>query len=267
MKVFEALFVLLALAGLALLGAPYLERALLYFPDRVRVLPAAVGLVGVEEHVIPTPDGERLVAWYGRAEPGKPTILYFHGNAGSLVNRAERMAHHLSSGRGMLIMAYRGYAGSSGRPSEAANMADAMLAYEFLVRDGVAPRDIILYGESLGSGIAVRLAAEKEVAGVILDAPYTAIVDVAARAYPFLPVRLLMKDRYESMPFLPALKCPLLVLHGEQDRIVPVEMGRAVYAAAPGPKQLATFPGAGHSDHHLFGSYETVDAWIESLKR
>jgi hypothetical protein len=162
---------------------------------------------------------------------------------------------------------YRSYSGSTGSPTERANVADAKLAYEALRKDGIAPDDIILYGESLGSGVAVQVAAEKRVGGIVLDAPYTSIVDVAAGAYPFLPVRPFMIDRYDTMRYLRDVKAPLLVVHGEDDEVIPVTMGRAVYAAANGPKEIVTFPGAGHSDHHLHGSAEEIFRWIEALAR
>jgi hypothetical protein len=241
------------------------QRKLMYFPDGTRVSPASFALPGVEERVLETPDGHRLIAWYGRAAPGRPTLLYFHGNAGNLANRAERVRKYLNRGIGVFILSYRGYSGSTGRPTERANVADAKLAYEALVADGVAPDDIVLYGESLGSGVAVQLASDKPVGGLILDAPYTSIVDVAAGAYPFFPVRPFLLDRYESMRYLPRIEAPLLVIHGEEDEVIPVSMGRAVYAAAKGPKEIVTFPGAGHSDHHLYGSGEEVFRWIDSV--
>jgi len=229
------------------------------------VAPSNFALTGVEERVLAAPDGTRLIAWYARARPGRPTLLYFHGNAGNLANRSERVRKYTVRGIGVFMLSYRGYSGSTGRPSERANVADAKLAYEALRKEGVAPEDIILYGESLGSGIAVQLAAEKPVGGLILDAPYTSIVDVAASAYPFLPVRGFMFDRYETMRYLADVHAPLLVIHGEDDEIIPVAMGRAVYAAANGPKELITFPGAGHSDHHLYGSGEEVFRWIDAI--
>ena len=111
-----------------------------------------------------------------------------------------------------------------------------------------------------------QVAAQVPVGGVVLDAPYTSIVDVAALEYPFLPVRPFMLDRYETIRYLPKVKVPLLVLHGEDDRVIPVEMGKAVYAAANAPKEIATFPRAGHSDHHLFGSYDEVFRWVDALE-
>jgi len=259
-----ALF-LAAVYGLIAIAAFVAQRKLMYFPDSTRVAPSNFALTGVEERVLAAPDGTRLIAWYARARPGRPTLLYFHGNAGNLANRSERVRKYTVRGIGVFMLSYRGYSGSTGRPSERANVADAKLAYEALRKEGVAPEDIILYGESLGSGVAVQLAAEKPVGGLILDAPYTSIVDVAAGAYPFLPVRGFMFDRYETMRYLADVHAPLLVIHGEDDEIIPVAMGRAVYAAANGPKELVTFPGAGHSDHHLFGSGEEVFRWIDNL--
>lgn len=249
-----------------LVGAVLVQRRLTYYPSTQRVPPAAAGLDGVSERVIETPDGHRLVAWYRAARPGQPTILYFHGNAGGLATRSERMRKYLERGRGMLMMAYRGYAGSSGSPSERANVADALLAYELLIKDGVRPEDLLIYGESLGSGVATQVAANRPCAGLVLDAPYTSLVDVGADAYPFLPVRLLMTDRYDTLAHMPKVTAPLLVIHGEQDGIIPVAMGRKVHAAHRGPSQIVTFPRAGHSDHHLYGSFEAINAWIDALR-
>lgn len=261
--------VVIALAGLyaLVLGATvYLQRKLLYFPDTRRTPPDSLGLVGVEELLLATPDGETVVAWYQAAAPGQPTLLYVHGNAGSLANRAERFAKYTALGRGMLMMTYRGYGGSSGKPSEKANVADAMRAYERLRGMGVAAADIVVYGESLGTGVAVQVAARFDVGGVVLDAPYTSIVDVAEEVYPLLPSRWLMTDRYETLRHLPRVAAPMLIIHGEADRVIPVEMGRKVAAEARGPVEIATFPGAGHSDHYLFGSFDAVNAWIDRMR-
>jgi fermentation-respiration switch protein FrsA (DUF1100 family) len=243
------------------------QRKLMYFPDRERTLPAEVGLAGVVERTLETPDGHRIVAWYGKALPAKPTLLYFHGNGGSLRVRAPRIARFMNEGWGIYMMTYRGYGGSSGSPTEAANMADARLAYQALVQEGVPPTSIVAYGESLGSGIAVRIAAELPVAGVILDAPYTSIVDVAAQAYPFLPVRLLLIDRYETRRYIGAVKAPLLILHGAHDSVVPVEMGRELAKLAPEPKRLVVFPNGYHSDLYINGNnaIDVVRVWIGSL--
>ena len=259
--VLAAIYVIVAVAAFVM------QRRLMYFPDPTRVAPAAFALAGIEERELKAADGAVLIAWYGRAAPGQPTLLYFHGNAGNLASRSERVRKYADRGIGIFMLSYRGYSGSTGSPSERANVADAKLAYDALIDEGVEPEDIILYGESLGSGVAVQLAAENPVGGLILDAPYTSIVDVAAKAYPFLPVRGFIFDRYDTVRHLKGINAPLLVLHGEDDEVIPVDMGRAVYDAAKGLKEIVTFPGAGHTDHQLFGSYEEVFRWIDDLRQ
>ena len=252
---------------LALAGFLYVsQKRLTYHPDTKRVAPPALGLIGVREITLNPPGGDKVLAWYGKAKPGQPTLLYFHGNGGSLATRAERIGKYLALGRGLFMMSYRGYSGSTGEPSEAANVADAKLAYDTLIAEGVGPQDIIIYGESIGSGVAVQVAAEKAAAGLVLDAPYTRLVDVAAERYPWLPVRLMMRDQYDSARYLPSLKLPLLVIHGDQDQTVPAAMGRKVFELAGGPKEIAIIKGAGHNDHHLFGSFEAVNDWIDRLR-
>lgn len=260
------LVLIVALAyGLLLLVGYFVQRKLMYFPLPERVAPAEAGLANVAERIIETPDGERVISWYGTAAPGQPTILYFHGNGGNLALRSDRIRRYLERGRGMLMMSYRGYSGSTGEPTEAANLGDARLAYEMLLAEGIAPSDIIVYGESLGSGVATRIATEKPVAGLILDSPFTSAVDVGARHYPFLPVRLLMRDRYEVRRIIKDVRAPILIVHGERDRIVPYEMGQAVFEAAAEPKKLVSFPLAGHNDHSLHGSFEAIQDWIDQL--
>jgi uncharacterized protein len=258
-----ALYALVALAG-------YLaQRKLMYFPDRARVQPAQVGLANVEERVLKTPDGERVIAWYGKARPGQPTLLYFHGNGGSLSIRAERIRRFMNEGWGVYMMTYRSYGGSTGTPTEVNNVADARLAYGALVLEGVAPNSIILYGESLGTGIATRIAVERPVAGLILEAPYTSIVDVGTQAYPFLPVRRFLLDRYETVKYIGNVKVPVLILHGERDGIVPVAMGRELARLANDPKRLVVFPDAGHDDLYVErnDALEAVRRWIAELER
>jgi fermentation-respiration switch protein FrsA (DUF1100 family) len=167
------------------------------------------------------------------------------------------------------MMTYRGYGGSTGSPTETANVADARLAYGALVLDGIEPISIVLYGESLGSGVAVRIATERPVGGVILDAPYTSIVDVAAAAYPFLPVRLLLADRYETTKYIAQVRAPLLILHGERDAVIPVRMGRELFQLANEPKKLVTFSNGGHSDLYVNGNdaLQAMRDWIAELKR
>lgn len=254
-----------ALCLLALAGAKAIHRKLMYFPNAERIAPAAAELPRVREITLKTPDGQSLVCWYGAAVGDKPTILYFHGNAGNLASRSGRVAAYLDEGYGFFIMAYRGYSGSTGQPSEQANVADAKLAYEHLRSTGIPPDKIIAYGESLGTGVAVQVAAEKLVAGLILDSPFTSMVDAAHEHYPYLPVAIIISDRYNTLQYIDKIGVPLLILHGEQDDVIPVDMGKRVFEAANEPKSLVTYPEGGHIDHWQYGSYDTVFAWLRSL--
>jgi fermentation-respiration switch protein FrsA (DUF1100 family) len=173
----------------------------------------------------------------------------------------------MAEGWGVYMMAYRSYSGSTGTPTETANVADARLAHGALVHEGVDPKSIILYGESLGSGVAARIATERPVGGLILDAPYTSIVELASQVYPYLPVRRLLLDRYETDKVIAQVKVPVLILHGERDGVIPVAMGRALAALANEPKRLVTFPNGGHSDLYLDGNeaLAAVRDWLRGL--
>lgn len=265
MQLMLKVLAILAVAGIAALFAMWLfQRRLIYYPDPRRTQPVAVGLGDVAEAPLVRPDGTTLIAWYGAAAAGQPTLLYFHGNAGNLATRAERIAAYRQDGRGMLMLSYRGYGGSGGAPSEADNVADALAAYDSLRDRGVAPHDIYLYGESLGSGVAVQVAIAREVGGIILDAPFTSLAAVGAQVYPFLPVELVIWDRYDSLARIGQVTAPLLIIHGGRDSVVPFAMGERLFEAANEPKKFVPFPRAGHSDHHLYGSYQAVSAWIDA---
>lgn len=255
-----AAIVLLGYAGLLVLM--YLaQRSLMYFPDPVRKPPASVGLPQAEEVALDTPDGERLIAWHAPPRDGKPVVLYFQGNGGGLDLRADRFRKLVSDGTGLLALNYRGYGGSSGRPSEQGLVTDAHTAHAFAV-SRYAPERLVLWGESLGTGVAVALAAERPVGRVLLESPYTATVDVAASIYPFIPVRFLMKDQFRSDQRIARVTAPVLILHGALDRIIPIQFGERLYAMIRGPKQFIRLPQADHNDHEQFGATEMVRPFI-----
>lgn len=222
------------------------QRSLQYFPSREGTAPELLGLSGVTEHRVTTPDGETIVLWHAEPQAGQPTILFFHGNGGEISGRHERMAFYQQQGFGVLFLSYRGYGASTGEISEQGFITDALTAYAFLVARGVEPARIAVVGESLGTGVAVQLAAQKPVGALILEAPYTAAVDVAAEVYPWLPVRILMKDQFISRDHIAQVKAPLLVFHGDADRVIPVEQGRALFRMANEPKELVILPGGSH---------------------
>ena len=255
------------IAGIYLFAAGSLyifQRRLIYFPDTEREAPAEAGLRGVREVVLEAPDRARLIAWYAAAKAGKPTFLYFHGNAGSLSDRAERIKRFAGAGYGVFMLSYRGYSGSTGNPSEPAIHADAHLAYDHLRGLGVAERSIVLYGESLGSGVAVRLASERQVGAVILDAPYTSLPDVGKLLYPVMPVQTFMVDRFDSRKHISGVSAPILILHGTLDTVVPLTLGQALFDVAPEPKEMAVLRGAGHSDIYAFGAFPRLEEFLRT---
>jgi fermentation-respiration switch protein FrsA (DUF1100 family) len=248
----------------ALVGGLYaLQRDLLYLPDTSRPDAAQVGLPALREVTIRTADGLRLLAWYVPAATGGAVIAYFHGNSGHIGNRAERL-RRLAEQHGILMLEYRGFGGNPGSPTEEGLLIDAWAAIDFLVSEGVDLDRIVLYGESLGTSIAVRIASRRRVAALVLESPFTSIAPLARQRYPFVPVDLLLTDRFESLPFIGAVKAPILILQGARDTIVPIESGRRVFAAAQQPKELWVAPDGGHNDLATFGA---LDATIDFIRR
>lgn len=244
------------------------QRRLLYFPDTRRTQPAEVGLKGVEEHEIRAPDDAFTLAWWGRATSGKPTLVYYHGNAAGLAAREPRITWAMREGWGMFMMSYRGFSGAPGHPTEADNIADALRAFDWLEARGVRRGDMILYGESLGTGVATQVAvARPGVRGLVLDAPYTSAVDVGKRRYPFLPVEWAMRDRYETNRYIARVNTPLLILHGARDAVIPIEMGREISRLAKVPKHLIEYPNGGHLDLFINGNdaFRDLKRWIDDL--
>src|SRR6202051_4931700 len=207
------------------------HSALMYFPDTEPTPPAAAGLPAAQEIRLDTADGERLIAWHVPPRDDRPVVLYLHGNGGALSHRAERFRALTADGTGLVAVDYRGYGGSTGRPSEAGLLIDAETAYGFAAALYPAAR-IAVWGESLGTGVAVALAAERPIGRLVLEAPFTSAVDLAARRYPLVPVRWLMKDQVCSDLRIAAIAAPLLVLHGARDTTVPIEFGERLFGLA-----------------------------------
>ena len=242
------------------------NRQLMYFPDPARVPPVAVGLDGIEEIAIAATDGTTLIAWHGPAKENRPSVLYFHGNGANAANRAPRLEAMQQDGFGVFYLNNRGYGGSGGHPTEENNVADAIASYDYLAKRGVSPEQIVVYGESLGSGQAVRLAAARPVAAVVLESPLTSTVDVARATYFWLPLRLLIADQFNNERNIRAVPVPVLILHGEEDEVIPVEMGWRVYRAANEPKKIELFPRGGHVDLFNHGAWEKIRAFLNSLE-
>jgi fermentation-respiration switch protein FrsA (DUF1100 family) len=209
-------------------------------------------------------DGEKLIAWFVPPREGKPLILYFQGNAGGSNLRVNRFQWLTNDGSGLLALSYRGYGGSTGKPTEQGLIRDAQAAYDF-ARARVPANRIVVFGESLGSAVATALAAGREIGALILDAPFTSAADVGAAAYPFVPVRRLMKDTWHSDERIGRVTAPLLVLHGDNDRVVPIRFGERLFALAREPKRFVRFPGGGHVNLDDFGAAKVVKDFLAGL--
>ncbi|HYF53357.1 MAG TPA: alpha/beta hydrolase [Salinarimonas sp.] len=261
------LVVLAGAAGLylAIVGALYLGQRKLLFPAWTSrpASAAEASLEGVRDVALATADGERLAAWWTPPRPGRAVIVYFHGNGGGLMERRDRVRALTRDGRGLLMVSYRGYGGSTGSPSEEGFALDARAAHDW-VAGGYEAERIVLYGESIGAGVAVRLASERAVGGLVLDAPFTSALDVARSLYAWVPVALLMRDPFLSAARIGAVRAPVLVLHGEGDRVIPFAMGERLFALAPEPKRFVRLPG-GH-EGNLEAGIEAVRAFLDGVE-
>jgi hypothetical protein len=216
------------------------QRSLL-FPADTRDVALDVALVPrAEVRELRTSDGETLRTWWvAPADESRAVYLYLHGNAENLATRDGRFTLLTAEGAGLLAPSWRGYGGSTGSPSEAGLHLDALAGYDWLRQQGVAPERIIVFGESLGTGVAMQLGSTRAVAALVLDSPYTAIWKVAQQRYPWLPVELLSRDPFDSLQWAAAVKVPVFVFHCTQDVVVPYAMGLELFAAlAAGDKQM-----------------------------
>ena len=242
----------------------FAQRAFLFpVPTTARTAPEAAGFPHAEEHLLTTADGEKVIVWHVPAKPGRPVVLYFHGNGDYLAGFFGRFRPLIADGIGVVALSFRGYAGSSGQPSEQGLLQDAAAAYAFTTARYRADK-IIVWGFSLGTGVAVALAADQPVGKLILEAPYTSIADVAASAFWFAPVRLLMRDQFRSDERIARVRVPLLVMHGAQDGTIPLRFGERLFALAHEPKQFVRFGEGAHNDLDDFGAVETARRFINA---
>ncbi|MEE9249489.1 MAG: alpha/beta hydrolase [Dehalococcoidia bacterium] len=262
------LLLLLSVSGFFVRQAQLLDRQFIFLPERkLEGNPGDAGMV-FEDVLFSTSDGVTLHGWF---VPGGGTItfLWFHGNAGNISHRVDHIKLiHQQLEVSIFIFDYRGYGRSEGKPSEKGTYLDAEAALEYLrSRPDADPKDkLVLFGQSLGSGVAVETASRHKVGGLILESPFTSIRGMARKAYPYLPSGLLVhlvEARYDSFSKIQNIDSPLLVVHGDRDELVPIEMGQELFGAADEPKVLYTVAGARHNDIYLVGG----DGYVEALRR
>ena len=244
------------------------QRSLLYLPDTSPPDPdAAFSEFGIRPVTFATRDGVKLRSWWRPAsqDDSSLAVLIMQGNAGHAGYRFAKFTPLINAGYNVLFLEYRGYGGNPGNPTEIGLRHDAQAAINHLTSIGFRPEQTVLYGESLGCGIAIHLAAHHRFAGVVLEAPYTSIADVAQDHYWFVPARWLTRDKFNSLSKVPQVKSPLLIIHGESDGIIDREHSKRLYAVANDPKEVFFVAGAGHNDLYDFDTASTVLRFLEAL--
>lgn len=243
-----------------------MQRQLMYFPDDVRFNPAAYSLNDFTPLTYTTGDGFKLHGFYAPPKsPHKLTIVFFQGNAGNLGMRVDKIKRWREAGYGVMLATYRGFEGNPGSPTEPGLYLDARAAIDALKAQGANRPNMIFYGESLGSGVAVQMATEGAAAGVILEVPYTSIPDVGAYRYPFVPIFWMLWDRYESINKIKNVHAPILILQAGKDHVIPPVFARKLFDAAPAPKKIVTNPDAGHNN--IYSTNVVVNSIFDFLNQ
>jgi len=232
----QLILIIFLLYFLVLVFLYFYQRNLLYHPNEDNYSGDKIS-VDIKKVKIPTSDNIELLGWYHEKNiKDFKTLIFFHGNAGSLENRIHKLNHFQDMNINFLIIAWRGFSGNDGKPSEKGLYKDGESAIDWMLKKGASERNIILYGESLGTGVATHLAQNKNFAGVILETPFTSMINAAKTFYPYIPVNLLLKDKFENYKKIKNINSPILVMHGEIDQIVPFSMGKKIYEIANEPK-------------------------------
>lgn len=230
----------------------FFQRNMIYVPERNMGKPEEYGLLHVDELRLETADNITITAWHSPPpSPNAPTLVYFHGNAGKLADRSEKLGLFIQQGLGLMALSYRGYGNSGGKPTELGLYDDARTVMNYLLDHGTSVENIILYGESLGSGVAVQMATEYKAKALVLEAPYTSISRRAAEIYPYIPVRFLLKDHFNSIEKITHIHSPLLIFHGELDPTIPIAHGKELFATATVLKEMKIYPEVGHTEFDL----------------
>ena len=239
----------------------------MYHPDASLGTPLSHSLPEAVSIKLSTSDNLNIISWLKTAPLNKPFLIFFHGNAGHIGDLAPKVRPYVDAGFGVLMVGYRGYGGNPGKPSEKGLYEDAAIALDFLLLSGVTSNRWFLYGESLGAAIAVEMAARfnpiAPVAGVVLEAPFTSMADAAGAHYPFVPITLLLKDKYSSVSKIDKITSPLMILHGDMDKTVSQKLGIKLFDAANEPKYSYWVNGAGHNDLCDFGVNQLIIEFIE----
>jgi fermentation-respiration switch protein FrsA (DUF1100 family) len=262
MTIIKWLLIIAASGYVVLIALLYvMQRSMLYRPPATHMPRPEVILPEARQVLLDTSDGEKVIVWHVPPRDDKPVVIYFPGNGELIALRAARYRALMADGVGVIAVSYRGYGGSTGTPTEAGLHRDAEAAYAFAAAH-YKPDRIVLWGHSLGTGVAVKLASEKPIAKLVLEAPYSSTADVAVARFPYAPVRWLMKDQFHSDQWIGAVKAPILILHGARDGVVPIRFGERLFALAHEPKRFIRYDEGHHNDLDDFGATKAALAFI-----
>ena len=243
----------------------FYQRNLMYHPNENNYFDDQLS-VYVEKVNINTSDNIELLGWYHEKDLKKyKTIVFFHGNAGSLENRIHKLNHFRDMDVNFLIIAWRGFSGNKGKPSEKGLYEDGKSAINWLLDKGVEEKDIVIYGESLGTGVATHLSQNRNFGGLILETPFTSMIDAAKEFYPYIPVGLLLKDKFENKKKVRNINSPILIMHGELDQIVPFSMGKKIFEIANVPKYSYFTKHDNHMMEYDQKLVSTLNSFLNSL--
>ncbi len=242
-----------------------LQRHLVFMPDTRRPEAGAIGVPALQTLQLATPQGQSLLAWYIPPPQGGPVLAYFHGNGGNLGDRRDRLRLFAAAGLGVLMPEYPGYGGNPGTPSQTGFDQAATDALAFLQRSGIENKRVVIYGESIGTGVATRVAAGRVLAGLVLESPFTSLTDIARHRFPFLPVAWLLRDPFDQLSSIGQVRCPILILQGSQDSVVPPALGRRLFDAALKPKTLWVAPQGSHTNLFSLGGARVVIDFIRQV--
>lgn len=246
----------------------FIQRSLLYFPAKDILHPEKYGLYETSEEMLVADDNETIQIWFqAPAEKQQPVVVYLHGNADNLRNRIGIFKALLNEGFGFIGVSWRGFGKSTGKPTEKGLYADARAAIEFLKSKGFKEEQMIFYGESLGSGIAVQMGTEYNPLAVALQAPYTSVPKRAQEIYWFLPAILMTLDRFNSLAKIDRMNAPLLIIHGEFDLTIPLRHGQALFEKANEPKNIEIFRDTDHHNYNPRVIASTLRSFISTLNQ
>jgi fermentation-respiration switch protein FrsA (DUF1100 family) len=263
----KRLFVVLITLYLLALAVLYVfQRALVFAPNPDRTIPDQAGFQNITEITLTNSRAEKLYHWFAPGQRSSPVILVMHGNAGNVSSRYQKLTQLQAAGYGVFLVGYPGYGGSEGKPTEQGFVESAVLAYEYLSENGYAAADIVLYGESLGSAVAVQLASLKDARALILEAAMSSVREIAAEQYPFVPLDWLLLDPFLSIDHIRGVEEPLLMLHGDSDQSIPIESGQALFAAAREPKLFHVVAGGGHNDLYDHSIIPVITKFLSAIE-